>query len=238
MKIKVTKSATEAAAQSLRSIVLSVHSGELIGSEEELISRLGCSRSTVRQVARLLEREGLLKVRRGINGGYFAARPDAGTIEATVSAYLEMLDIDSFDVTVVASALWVEAMRKAANADRDNASLLADRLSAKVKSIKDDASFEKVREIELLVQSEIFDLAQSAYVRLIFDINVAYSRRRFSQPLPDNNSDEHRDFVRAWRSAKLLELAAIAQGDVELAGMAGKHSRKIWYQRILSRFAH
>jgi GntR family transcriptional repressor for pyruvate dehydrogenase complex len=238
MKIKVTKSATEAAAQSLRAIVLSVNSGALIGSEEELILRLGCSRSTVRQVARLLEREGLLKVRRGINGGYFGARPDAGTIEATVSAYLEMLDIDAFDVTVVASALWVETMRKAANADRNAALLLAERLSVKAKSVKDDASFEKVREIEMLAQSEIFDLAQSAYVRLIFDINVAYSRRRFTEPLPDNDSEAHRSFVRAWRNAKLLELAAIAQGDAELAGMAGQHSRKIWYQRILSRFAH
>lgn len=237
MKPKTAKSATELTAQALRNIVLSIEPGEHIGSEEELIARLGSSRITVRQVARLLEREGLLKVRRGINGGYFAARPDAGTIEATVSSYLETLDIDSFDVTVVASALWVETMRKAAVADRSAAATVVDRLVAKVKSIKDDASFEKVREIEMLVQSEIFDLAQSAYVRLIFDINVAFSRRRFSQPVPDNNSEEHLNFVQAWRDAKLLELGAIGRGDAELAGMAGQHSRKIWQRRILSRFS-
>lgn len=237
MKRRTAKSATEVAAQQLRQIVLSMGPGEFIGSEELLISRLACSRSTVRQVARLLEREGLLKVRRGINGGYFGSRPDAGTIEATVSSYLEMLDIDSFDVTVVASALWVEAMRKAATGEHGEVQPTATRLMAKVKAIKDDASFEKVREVEMLVQSAIFDLARSPYVRLIFDINVAFSRRRFSQPIPDDTSAEHRAFVRAWRDAKLLELSAIHQGDVELAGMAGQHSRKIWHRRIISRFA-
>jgi GntR family transcriptional regulator, transcriptional repressor for pyruvate dehydrogenase complex len=238
MKPKIAKSATELTAQALRNIVLSIEPGEHLGSEEELIARLGSSRITVRQVARLLEREGLLKVRRGINGGYFAARPDAGTIEATVSSYLETLDIDAFDVTVVASVLWAETMRKAAVADRTAAALVVAKLVAKVKGVKDGASFEKVREVEMLVQSEIFDLAQSAYVRLIFDINVAFSRRRFSQPVLDDSSEEHRRFVQAWRDAKLLELGAISRGDAELAGMTGRHSRKIWQNRIFSRFSH
>jgi GntR family transcriptional repressor for pyruvate dehydrogenase complex len=106
-------STIDAAASQLRSIVLSADEGALLGSEETLISRLGVSRATVRQVARLLEREGLLRVRRGINGGYFAARPDLQTIETTVSAYLEMLHTEPEDVTSIASALWVEVLRRA-----------------------------------------------------------------------------------------------------------------------------
>lgn len=236
MKNRETRTALEVAALKLRRIVLDVAPGELIGSEDALVERLDCSRSTVRQVARLLEREGLLKVRRGINGGYFGARPDAGTIEAAVSSYLEILDIDSRDVTVVASSLWVEAMRKAALADRDEARRVAERLSARIRAVKDDASFERVRELELLTQAEIFELAQAAYVKLIFDINVAFSRRRFSAPIANDNSEEHRRFVREWRNAKLLELGALIDGDAELAGMAARHSRKIWHQRIVSRF--
>src|SRR3569623_1918283 len=92
------ETAIEAAAPRLRSIVLGTPEGTLLGSEEALIKRLDVSRATVRQVARLLEREGLLLVRRGINGGYFAARPDARTIESTVSAYLEIFDSDIEDV--------------------------------------------------------------------------------------------------------------------------------------------
>lgn len=236
MKNGEARTAIEIAALALRKIVLSRESGALIGSEDALTAMLGCSRSTVRQVARLLEREGLLRVRRGINGGYFGTRPDAGTIEAAVSSYLEALDVDSRDVTLVASALWVEAMRKAAIADRDEARALADRLSAKVKAVKNDAPFEKIRELELLIQSDIFGLANSAYIRLIFDINVAFSSRRFTEPTADDAHEEHLSFVRAWKDAKLLELSAIGQGDVELAAMAGQHSRKIWHRRILTRF--
>lgn len=237
MKNREARTVIETAALKLRRIVLDSEPGELIGSEEALIGRLGCSRSTVRQVARLLEREGLLKVRRGINGGYFGARPDAGTIEATVSSYLETLDVDPRDVTIIASALWVQVMRKAAAADPVEAGALTQRLIARVKALKETASFEKVRELELLIQAEIFKLARSAYVQLIFDINVAFSRRRFAQPIPDNSSEEHLRFVHAWKDAKILELSAVGSGDVELAGMAGQHGRKVWHQRILSRFA-
>ena len=144
MQARETKTAIDMAARELRKIVLAREPGALIGREDALTAMLGCSRSTVRQVARLLEREGLLRVRRGINGGYFGARPDAGTIEAAVSSYLETLDIDSRDVTVVASALWVEVMRKAASANRDQAQKLADRLVAKVKAVKNDAPFDKI----------------------------------------------------------------------------------------------
>ena len=54
-----TRTPLGVAAERLRTIVLDADEGAFIGSEDALISQLGCSRSTVRQVARLLEREGL-----------------------------------------------------------------------------------------------------------------------------------------------------------------------------------
>ncbi len=236
MRKRETRSLIEVAAQDLRKVVLDLAPGTLIGSEEALINRLGCSRSTVRQVARLLEREGLLKVRRGINGGYFGARPDAGTIEATVSTYLETLDVEAKDTTIVASALWVEAMRKAAGANGEQAHATADKLIARIKALKDNAPFERVRELELTVQAAVFALARSTYIKLIFDINIAFSRRKFPAPHIDDTSAEHLHFVRAWKDAALLEMSAIRQGDADLAALAGKHSRAIWHRRILSRF--
>ena len=236
MKKREVRTTIEAAAMNLRKIVLDLPPDSLIGSEEALIVRLGSSRSTVRQVARLLEREGLLMVRRGINGGYFGTRPDAGTIEATVSTYLETLDVDARDTTVVASTLWVAAIRKAAAADPDERRNFADKMISRIKAIKDNAPFEKVRELELLTQGGVFELARSAYVKLIFDINVAFSRRKFPTPISDDTSEEHLRFVRAWKDAKLLEMSAIDQGDVTLAALAGQHSRQVWHRRILSRF--
>lgn len=234
--VKKDRVAIELAARTLREVVLDTEPGELIGSEDALIARVGASRSTIRQVARILEREGFLLVRRGIKGGYFSARPDALTIEASVSSYLDAQHVDPNHMTTIASLLWVEAMRMAALANRDDALALADRLIPKIKAVKDKTGFDRIRELELLIQAEIFELARAVYVKLIFDINLEFSRRRFSAPLVDDTSDGHISFVRAWRDAKLLELSAIWQGDAELAAMAGQHSRKIWHKRIMARF--
>lgn len=230
------RSAIDVAAERLRDIVLSLEKGAFIGSEESLIDSLSCSRSSVRQVARLLEREGLLLVRRGINGGYFGSRPDAGTIEATVGAYLATLDMDAEDVTVLASVLWAEAMRKAASANRPDTLEVVSRLRKRIKSLKDGATFNAVRDLEIESQHAIFDLTNSGYVKLIFDINAAFSRRRFMTPIEDNDTLDHHEFVRTWRDAKLMELNAIADGDPDLAVMAARYSRKIWHRRVWSRF--
>lgn len=233
-----TRTALGVAAEKLRTIVLDSAEGEFIGSEDALILQLGCSRSTVRQVARLLEREGLLKVRRGINGGYFGTRPDAGTIEATVSAYLETLDMDASDVTVLASALWVEAVRKAAGAPAEAKREVVARLSKQISRVPDDAGFDTIRDLELSGQEEIFKLTNSAYIQLIFDINSAFSRRRFPvSRIADDVDANHDEFVRTWREAKLLELNAIEIGDRELAVLAARYSRKVWHRRVWRRFA-
>lgn len=225
-------------AERLRAIVLEAEEGALIGSEEALVAQLSCSRATVRQVARLLEREGLLRVRRGINGGYFGTRPDAGTIETIVSSYLAALDMDASDVTILASTLWVEAVRKAARADPAIIAPVVARLRRKLNAIPVSASFAAVREVEMETQAEIFQLSNSAYIKLIFDINVAFSRRRFpSSPVIDDDSPEHVVFVRTWKEAKLQELNAISIGDRELAVLAARYSRKIWHGRVRQRFA-
>lgn len=227
----------EVAAERLRQVVLDSEEGALIGSEDALVDKLGCSRSTVRQVARLLEREGLLRVKRGINGGYFGSRPDAGTIEATVSAYLETLPMEPSDITVLASALWVEAMRKAATRDAVEIRPVVDDLRKQVSKIKPDATFDEIRTVELAMQESVFALAGSAYIKLIFDINTAFSRRRFSEPVSDDGSETHKEFARQWGASRLLELEALELRDRALAVNAAQLSRRVWHDRLKTRFA-
>lgn len=218
------------AAERLRQVVLASADGAFLGREDDLLHRLECSRATLRQVARLLEREGLLEVRRGSNGGYFGKRPDAGTIEATVGAHLQTLDVDIVDTFVIASALWVETMRKATRAPEDERMQTAARLGRKLAEMGADAAFEELRELEFLVREEVFALARSDYIRLIFDINAAYAWQwlgtRHKRPVTDAR------FVRAWGDAKQMELFAIACGDADLAVMAANHSRKLWQDRL------
>ena len=85
-------------------------------------------------------------------------------------------------------------------------------------------------------QSTVFELANSNYIKLIFDINVAFSRRKFEASNQDAGDDEQIAFVRQWRAAKLLEIDAVGSGDRELAALAAQHSRKIWHRRISTRF--
>lgn len=235
-KANEARTAIGVAADRLRAIVLAAEQEALIGSEDALIAQLGCSRSTVRQVARLLEREGLLRVKRGINGGYFGTRPDAGTIEATVSAYLQTLPMDPGDVTILASALWVEALRKAVGSDRAEREAVCNKLRPRFQAVSDKASFATIRDLELAAQSAIFDLANAAYIKLIFDINAVFTRNRFPAPMTDDDSPEHLDFVLKWREAKLMELNAVSSGDRELAAMAAQYSRRLWYNRVGRRF--
>jgi DNA-binding FadR family transcriptional regulator len=235
---KQINSPIDAAAAKLRTIALDAADGALIGSEESLVARLGVSRATVRQVARLLEREGLLRVRRGINGGYFAARPDETTIENAVSAYLDTLDMDPEDITTVASVLWIETMRKAASLRTEQARELARSLHVRVASITSDTAYLEIADIEKETRDAIFALIKGRYIELIFHINIAFARRQFpftSSALED--AAAHRDFVETWRDAKLLELTAIMDGDPELAMMAARHSRNLWQKRVWERGA-
>jgi DNA-binding FadR family transcriptional regulator len=80
--------AVEIAARELRDVILTCHDGEWLGSEADLVERLGVSRPTLRQVARLLESEELLVVRRGVNGGFFGRRPSTEAVARMASVYL------------------------------------------------------------------------------------------------------------------------------------------------------
>lgn len=231
MTTKQSRSTIEAAAAQFRALSLAAQDGALLGGEDTLVAALGISRATLRQAARVLEREGLLRVRRGINGGYFAARPDVRTIEQAVSAYLVTLDMDAQDATTIASVLWVEVLRKAADLRSEAARRMAADFRARVCVVRADAPFSEILQLEQESRTAIFELIKARYIELIFQINVAFAQKRFDAT-PEMDADEQRQFVHAWRNAKLMELQAISDGDPELGMMAARHIRTLWRQRI------
>jgi GntR family transcriptional repressor for pyruvate dehydrogenase complex len=233
------KSTIATAATRLRAIVRQTKPGELLGSEEALTTTLGVSRTTIRQVARLLESEGLLKVRRGINGGYFASQPDLQTIEATVSAYLEMVETNVEDTTIVGSVLWIEAVRRAAQIGGTEAAAVAAKLRIKAVALKPTATFDQARKFEQESRAAVFGLIKSRYMELIFQLNVAFAQGHFpSRPSDLDETPEHREFVLAWRNAKLMEIDAIANGDEELGVVAARRGRALWYRRLWGKAKH
>lgn len=63
--------------------------GELIGMEDELIERYGVSRPTLRQAAALVSQEQLVRVRRGVGGGYFSNRPTFTAVAHMAAIFLQ-----------------------------------------------------------------------------------------------------------------------------------------------------
>jgi DNA-binding FadR family transcriptional regulator len=226
------KTPIDMTAAKLREIALATPEGELIGSEDSVLEQIGVSRVTVRQAARLLEREGVLRVRRGINGGYFSSRPSAELVEQIVCTYLETLGLDTRHVGAVANALWIEVMREAASTkDRAAARELADKLTAEIQMLGDDATSEDVSRIEQASKAAVFQLIEGQYVELIFRINLAFARQQVIAKGAAPDPDAHREFVSRWKKAKILELEAIADGDPSMAMTAARHSRNLWERR-------
>ncbi|MCW1431644.1 GntR family transcriptional regulator [Novosphingobium sp. JCM 18896] len=206
---------------------------EFLGNEEALERLLGASKPTVRQAARVLEREGLLRVRRGNNGGYFCARPDASFIEATVASYLEVLQASPEDLTHVATALWVETVRKATALRDERLLKLVARGQRALERLPRDASFSAIQKFEHKIRAELFTLLESPYVELIFNINANFARRRFAtSPAGEDDASSHALFVEAWRRATRLELDAIAAGDEQIAVLAANRARAEMHRRI------
>lgn len=80
--------AVETIAQALRTRALRLEEGDYLGSEDELSREFRVSAPTLRQAARLLEHEDVIKVKRGLYGGYYARRPKIETIARVAATYL------------------------------------------------------------------------------------------------------------------------------------------------------
>jgi len=74
----------------LESLSLRHEEGELIGSEPVLLERLGISRPTLRQAAKVAAAARMISVRPGLHGGYYAARPTAKDSIRMPARYLRL----------------------------------------------------------------------------------------------------------------------------------------------------
>ena len=88
MRRVAVPTAVSATVEVLRDEILQRADGEWLGWEDDLVERLGVSRPTLRQAARLLEAEELLVVKRGANGGLFARRPTTDAVARMASVFL------------------------------------------------------------------------------------------------------------------------------------------------------
>jgi DNA-binding FadR family transcriptional regulator len=63
--------------------------GQSLGSEPELLERLGTSRAVFREAVRILENHGVARMRRGPSGGLVVSKPEVSSLARTAALHLD-----------------------------------------------------------------------------------------------------------------------------------------------------
>lgn len=105
-EITVPKASDVLAAQ-LREDILSgrLEEGIPLPVERELADQTGLSRGSVREALRLLETEGLIRIRPGRSGGSFVRRPDLGAVERSLNILIVGRQVEFESLLEVREAL-------------------------------------------------------------------------------------------------------------------------------------
>lgn len=93
---------------------LAAPEGGYLGSESELIQALQVSRPTLRQAAKVAENDRLLSVRRGVSGGFYAARPDARSVIKGPALWLHLQSATLSQMNRASTLIFPETAAEAA----------------------------------------------------------------------------------------------------------------------------
>ena len=104
-------------ARSVRRLIelsLKHEDGAYLGSEGDLLRHFGISRPTLRQAAKVVESGRLIAVRRGVNGGFYAARPIAADVVQAPALFLRLKGANILDAHEAARMVLGDAVARAA----------------------------------------------------------------------------------------------------------------------------
>jgi DNA-binding FadR family transcriptional regulator len=214
------------AAQRLREFILSIPDSTYLGSEGQLRLKFQVSRSILRQVARILEYEQLLFVRRGIKGGYYSRRPSIANAASVAALYLRAHRATIGEVARMSEVFNVEAARLAALASNEEARGALAELRTKIASYPDvaysaaqlfrdsAASFEAVMRLAATPTLELFQ-------RTLFEFGTRVNDHHVFR--------EHPERRQQWRQARIQLLDAILGRDAELAALLARRQSENAY---------
>lgn len=200
------------ATSKLRALSLEHAEGSYLGSQEDLTRRLGVGRVTLQQAAHILERQRLLSVRRGVNGGYFACRPDERGVQEALETYVQSRGIDFREVHRISNLLGTEMARLASLArDAEGEARLRDVIERMSRVDVRDGAHEMLK-VDLELTKAICALAANPLGEIVL---LATWRLFFSTGPGDVvPTQEDRE---AWRRARLNLAEAVLAHDEHLA---------------------
>jgi GntR family transcriptional repressor for pyruvate dehydrogenase complex len=94
--------ASDIVVQTLRHRIVAerLPAGYRLPSESELVEQFGLGRVTVREGLRLLERDGLIDIRRGPGGGIIVSHPDVDQVSEAMSLHLSLEEVSLRELLV------------------------------------------------------------------------------------------------------------------------------------------
>lgn len=202
----------------MRELIFAREAGDQIGSLPDLARGLGVGIVTVQQAARVLEHEGLLEVRRGPGGGYYASRPDAADLERALASWMrsqpasweEALDMTSllFNELCAAAAACGERERQ------DDLRAFAQRLPA----CDGDAA---MGEMEQDFQDLLFRMVDRPLFELLTRVTL-----RFSAMRPADTPSRGLMGADQWIASRRRIIDAILRQDEALARFEADRSNR------------
>lgn len=196
-------------ARDLANLSLAADPGDHLGAEDDLLARFGVSRPTLRQAAKLVERDRLISIRRGTKGGYFAERPDARDAIQSLARYLRMRGANLGDVIQVTRPVSEEA---AAAAARRRTAVDVESLHAFAAKIDANDTARDMIAAEVEMARLIAGMSGNPVVELVMEIGYSFG-------LDERGGDLYADAGRRDRARAMQRslLGAIIDGDPDIA---------------------
>ena len=196
-------------ARALVSLSLAAEPGDYLGAEGDLLGRLGVSRPTLRQAAKMVERDRLISVRRGTNGGFFAERPDARDAIQSLARFLRIRGASLADVIQVTRPISEEAAVGAARLRTDDD---VARLREFVATIDARDTPRELIVAEVEMARMLARMSGNPVVELVMEIGYSFG-------LDERGSDLYADADRRERTRAMQRSLcnAIIDGDVDIA---------------------
>ena len=226
-------SVVDETARALRAYALSRNDGEFLGSEGDLVERLGVSRPTLRQASAQVLQENLISIRRGAGGGYFSRRPESLTVSRMASLYLQSHGAGLEEMVLVMKPIRLEIALLAART-RDPEALAELRAFIEREQNEDNngyrAFLRSEREFGGILSRMSGNRVLNLFLAVLYDLSANVRR-------DEDVLINRRERVRIYRKLRAEMAAAIINGDEEITAIAtGRCSMMIaeWMEQDLT----
>jgi DNA-binding FadR family transcriptional regulator len=182
--------------------------GEVIGSEPELIEKMGVSRAVFREAARIVEHHNVARMRRGPGGGLIVAEPDADAVQRAVALYLRFAGVRKDQLFATRMTLELACAAQAAeNIDERGIVRLREVLELEEALRAEAIPTGHTHDLHVVIAELTGNPAMALFVRVL-------TRLTMEQQLPHEDVDKA---ISAYHHAHEALVEAIVSGDAALA---------------------